>query len=307
MRQKRSGHAFLLLLSFILWLVVSTGITYGQSMENLNDMIAREGLFWTAGETSVSDLSSAERQARLGGLPTPKERIDPAKFWVDPLAVPYAALPVSYDLRDSDLISPVKNQLTCGSCWAFSSTANIESLALGAGLQSTSLSEQAMLDCSLGTCDGWYIDTSFDFLVEEGTAREVLYPYTAVKDTCDAYPVAARLTSWQWINPTGQATNAYNDQIKSFIYTYQKPVSCRMNVYNSLFSYQSGIYHHLRRESIAGGHFVLIVGWGQSRRVKYWIVKNSWGTDWGEDGFFRIKMNDSSIGTYAIGAVIETE
>ena len=298
-------NCLLVLISVMLSVALTLSIVYGETVEDVNAKIASERLLWTAGETSVSRMSPDQQRALLGGLPTPLENIDPAQIWEPPDYLSLAVYPAGYDLRDYNLVSPVEDQTTCGSCWAFSSTANLESLYIQAKGATLPLSEQAMLDCSEGTCDGWYLDTAFDYLMENGTCSGMTYPYTAVKGTCQTYAVAARINSWQWINSTGRPSSYYNDLIKSWIYTYQRPVSCRMEVYRSLFNYENGIYSHLRRERRSqGGHFVLIVGWGVSNSVEYWIVKNSWGPAWGQDGFFFIKMNDSYIGTYAIGAEI---
>jgi C1A family cysteine protease len=292
-------------LVFMLWVGLTVNTVYAETVDEVNAQIAQEGLLWTAGETSVSRMSPDQQRALLGGLPTPLENIYPAQIWEPPDSLSLAVYPAGYDLRDYNLVSPVEDQTTCGSCWAFSSTANLESLYIQAKGATLPLSEQAMLDCSEGTCDGWYLDTAFDYLMENGTCSGMTYPYTAVKGTCQTYAVAARINSWQWINPTGKPSSFYNDLIKSWIFTYQRPVSCRMEVYRSLFNYEKGIYSHLRRERRSqGGHFVLIVGWGNSNGVDYWIIKNSWGTSWGQDGYFFIKMSDSYIGTYAIGAEI---
>ena len=289
----------------ILWVLISEGLVYAQTLDEVKAQIVSEGLLWTAGETSVSKMTEEQQRVLLGGLPTPLEEIDPAQIWESPDFESLRELPASYDLRDLNLVSPIKDQANCGSCWAFSSIANLESLYLQEG-GNASFSEQAMLDCSEGTCDGWYLNSAFDFLVEHGTCQAFAYPYTAVKESCKPYPVVTRLQSWQWINPYSRATRMSNNKIKSWIYTYQRPVSSWMQVYRSFLYYEDGIYGRLRRERRSqGGHFVLIVGWGSSYGVDYWICKNSWGTEWGQDGFFFIEMNDSSIGTNAIGAEIE--
>jgi len=295
----------LVLISVMLSVALALNTVCAETAEDVNAKIAREGLLWTAGETSISRMSPDQQRTLLGGLPTPFEEIDPAQVWQPSDSQSLAVYPAEYDLRDFNLVSPVEDQTTCGSCWAFSSTANLESLYIQAKGATLPLSEQAVLDCSEGTCDGWYLDRAFDFLQASGTCSATTYPYTAVKGTCSTYAVAAKIQSWQWINSTGKPTSFYNDLIKSWIYTYQRPVSCRMEVYKSLFYYDSGVYSHLRRERKSqGGHFVLIVGWGNSNGVDYWIIKNSWGTAWGQDGYFFIKMSDSYIGTYAIGAEI---
>lgn len=297
----RCGRAIFIFLIIIL----TTSIVYAENLGELNEEIAREGLSWIAGETSISKKTLADQLKLLGGLATPEEEIDVQNIWEPDDDLIFAIYPSFYDLRDYNLISPVEDQGNCGSCWAFSSTANLESLYIQTKGSILPLSEQAVLDCSEGTCDGWYLDRAFNFLMEKGTCKEVDYPYTAEKGICKNYQIKAKIKSWKWINPTGRPSNYYNNLIKAWIYTYNKPVSCRMEVYRSFFYYQDGIYSHLARERRSqGGHFVLIVGWGVSNGINYWIVKNSWGTGWGQDGYFYIKMNDSSIGTFAIGAEI---
>ncbi|MCX5885215.1 MAG: hypothetical protein NT096_04800 [Proteobacteria bacterium] len=185
-------------------MALTLSIVYGETVEDVNAKIASERLLWTAGETSVSRMSPDQQRALLGGLPTPLENIDPAQIWEPPDSLSLAVYPAGYDLRDYNLVSPVEDQTTCGSCWAFSSTANLESLYIQGMGTTLALSEQAMLDCSEGTCDGWYLDTAFDYLMENGTCSGMTYPYTAVKGTCQTYAVAARINSWQWINPTGR-------------------------------------------------------------------------------------------------------
>jgi C1A family cysteine protease len=292
-------------LVFMLWVGLTVNTVYAETVDEVNAQIAREGLLWTAGETSVSQMSLEKQRALLGLLLTPPEDIDPAQIWQQPDELSLAVYPASYDLRDFNLVSPVGDQKNCGSCWAFSSVGNLESLYIQDRGTSIRLSEQALLDCSEGTCDGWYLDKAFNFLKTSGTCLEARYPYTAVKGTCSTYSAAAKIKSWHWINPTDKPTSYYNDQIKSEIYTYQRPVTCGMLVYRSFNYYKSGIYHHLRREiRHTGHHAVLIIGWGNSNGVDYWIVKNSWGTDWGEAGYFNIVMNDSRIGIQAIGAEI---
>ncbi|HQN19272.1 MAG TPA: C1 family peptidase [Syntrophobacteraceae bacterium] len=276
-----------------------------QTVADLNRQIAEENLSWTAGETSLSQLSPEERQARLGGLPTPEENIRPEQIWEPEELDGVEGLPVDYDLRSLNRITPVKDQGNCGSCWAFAAVANLESLARKKN-KDLILSEQNVLDCSAGTCAGWYLDTTFNFLKSYGTCLQSFYPYTAVKGSCQTFPMAAKLKSWKWINPYGTPTDAYNTKIKKFIYKKKQPVSCRMEVYTSFFDYESGVYQHLPCDTMEGGHFVLIIGWGKTLEgVEYWICKNSWGTGWGQDGYFWIKMNDSKIGTYTIGAKLK--
>jgi hypothetical protein len=163
---------WLVWLSVMLWVALNVNIVCAATVDDVGAQIAREGLLWTAGETSVSQMSPDEQRALLGGLPTPPEDIDPAQIWEPPGYLSRAVYPANYDLRDFNLVSSVKNQSTCGSCWAFSSTANLESLYMQAESTSVSLSEQAMLDCSEGTCDGWYLDRAFSLHTHTQRSKE---------------------------------------------------------------------------------------------------------------------------------------
>lgn len=275
------------------------------ALEALQSDIAHHNLHWTAGETALSHLNAVEKQCLAGGLKTPPERINPDQIWQPPETDRTSGgYPLSYNLWSAGAITPVRNQRSCGSCWAFASAANLESLLLQAGQGSQDLSEQVMLNCSAGTCSGWYLDYAFDFLQYSGTTHETLFPYQGIKQTCQSYTATANIAQWQWINPTGVASDYYDGLIKTFIYTYGKPVSTRMEVYDSFYSYTSGIYQHIPGEQNWGGHFVLIIGWGSQDGVNYWICKNSWGTSWGQSGLFYIKAQDAVIGTYAIGASV---
>lgn len=276
-------------------------------IEQLNRRIREHNLLWTAGETALGQLDDHQRRQLAGGWPTPASQVDPARVW-NPAAEGLSPrlYPAAYDLRDLGVIPPVKNQGTCGSCWAFSAVANLEALHLKAGMDFQSLSEQTVLNCSDGTCSGWYLNTTFDYLQGSGVPSETTVPYVGTKQACSSYARIGQILSWEWINPSGTASDYYDDLIKTYIYTWQKPVSCRMEVYDSFYDYANGIYEHIPGETNWGGHFVLIVGWGSSAGVDFWICKNSWGTWWGQSGFFFIRKQDSVIGTWAIGAEART-
>ena len=101
-----------------------------------------------------------------------------------------------------------------------------------------------------------------------------------------------------------QATSA--SQIKTEIYA-NGPMETGFTVYEDFYNYKSGVYHHTTG-SIVGGHAVKIIGWGNEDNTNYWLVANSWGPSWGENGFFRIKQGDSGIDTavYACQPITST-
>ena len=92
-------------------------------------------------------------------------------------------------------------------------------------------------------------------------------------------------------------TNVNIETLKTLV--EEQPVACYMEIFGDFMSYKSGIYEYVSG-GLRGGHFVVIVGWNDAE--DYWICKNSWGTDWGEDGYFRIKRGETEIGTYAMVA-----
>ena len=228
-----------------------------------------------------------------------------------------ASLPTKFDWRNNsgDYVTPIRDQGDCGACWAFATTAALESQVLIA--QNTpgadvDLCEQIVLSCSgAGNCDGGYIETTSDYLVKTGTGNESCYPYTQVKgpceDACSQWEdTATRLGSWTYVS-TGTAVD--ETTLKSAIYDYG-PVVVSFRVYTDFDSYSSGVYSYTTGK-YRGAHAVLVVGWDDS--VKAFIVKNSWGPYWGENGYFRIAYKELSGTTqfaqwaYAYsGAVVQT-
>lgn len=138
---KPAAIVFLLLLFWNLG--VSTARGTETALEALQADIRHYNLRWTPGETALSRLSSEEKQRRAGGLKTPPERIDPDQIWQKPerdRAI--EGYPLSYNLWDVGMITPVRDQESCGSCWAFAAAANLEALLSQAGQGSQDLSEQ---------------------------------------------------------------------------------------------------------------------------------------------------------------------
>jgi C1A family cysteine protease len=202
-------------------------------------------------------------------------------------------VPTAFDWRDQGFVSTVKDQGNCGSCWAFSSVGALEAATMIADKTPNTnldLSEQIVISCDSGDygCDGGYMDVVSDFLKDSGTGAELCYPYTATNGRCStACPDkgAFKVDSWAWVN-------ADVDSIKAALLTYG-PLVVTMNVYSDFMYYASGIYKSQRWTWFEGGHAVLLVGYDDATQA--FTVKNSWGTNWGENGYFRIAY--SEIGT----------
>jgi C1A family cysteine protease len=261
---------------------------------------------WVAGETYISKLRPEHRRSRLGLLsPTPDEiqgTLDLRASAPVSLAAPYG----TFDWRSYNgvnFVSAVKDQGNCGSCWAFASTAALESqVALGTSGTQPDLAEQILVSCSgAGSCNGGSPNKAADFIEKTGLPNESCFPYTAANTSCGSACInwqnsSDRITTWHWVNTTSPTVDA----IKNALYTYG-PLVTTMRVYADFFYYKSGVYSYTNG-SYQGGHAVLLVGYDDNNQC--FIVKNSWGTKWGELGFFRIaysELNDVvQFGFYTI-------
>lgn len=272
----------------------STGETDAERrIAALQKAIAAEGLCWQAGETSMSRLSEEERQRRLGALPEPVEELT-----AEPeTAIEVGDLPATLDWRNrnGNWVTAIRDQGSCGSCWAFSTAGVLESLVKIVKNIKTDidLSEQTLVSCSdAGDCDGGYQSKAADFVRRTGIPREDCYPYSATDGSCRPcsgwMSKTVKVTSWR-----GYA-NASKTVLQNALLS--APITASMVVYSDFYNYRSGIYERTSGATNKGGHAIVIVGYNNTEG--YWICKNSWGTNWGENGFFRIRMGNSEIASY---------
>jgi len=199
--------------------------------------------------------------------------------------------PAEMDWRSKGAVTSVKNQGQCGSCWTFSSTGAIEGAwAISTG-QLIDLAEQELVDCagtkygSMG-CNGGQMEGAFKYVIEHGQCALSAYPYTAQDGTCEKCTAVAHLASCSDVKP--------NDQISLKGAVSQQPVSIAIEADTKYFqSYSGGI---LTSSSCGTNldHGVLIVGYGKENGIEYWLVKNSWGTSWGDKGYVKIARSDST-------------
>ena len=224
------------------------------------------------------------------------------------------ALPASYDLRTLGEVTPVENQNPCGTCWAFATTSSLESRILVQESTTHDFSEQNIIACCDDLCSagspyqitcgsGGNIAISTNHLSRKGTVSDSDDPYTCPTD-CSADPVCnsglsmdKNVTGWRLVcgNPDTLA-------IKNAVYIYGG-LYCSMYASFPGFSSYNGSYVLYYTGSEEPNHTVTIVGWDDnmvhSGGYGAWIVKNSWGTGWGENGFFYIAYGSARIGTGA--------
>ncbi len=291
-----------------------------QERDEIAAAIHAKGVHWVAEENSVSRLSQEEKKNRVGtfvsaALKGDNEHGQPSSGSGTATSTPSVGttgtLPATFDWRNYngyDYVTPVKDQGNCGSCWAFSTTAALESNVLITKGAFSNLSEQILVSCSgAGSCSGGYIDKASNYFINTGIPDENFYPYTATNGSC-----ANAITGWQ--NYTDQISNWYwvsvssptVDTLKTWLNNYG-PLVTTMNVYTDFYYYSGGIYSYTTG-SYVGGHGVLLVGYDDTNQ--YFIVKNSWGTGWGESGYFRIAYSEISdlvdFGQYTIAYYTST-
>ncbi|XP_054163590.1 procathepsin L-like [Oppia nitens] len=202
-------------------------------------------------------------------------------------------VPASVDWRDKGYVSEVKNQGQCGSCWSFSATGALEGQHYRKYGKMIELSEQNLIDCSHSYgnngCEGGLMDNAFAYIKDNhGVDTEGSYPYEAKDKKCryKARNVGATDTGFVDISEGDE------NKLKEAVATVG-PVSVAIDASHESFQfYSKGVYDEAECSSTELDHGVLVVGYGTSPASEdYWIVKNSWGTQWGDEGYIKMTRN----------------
>ena len=262
-----------------------------QRVEELQKMIDERGYHWKAGRNWTSDLTD-EEFARLLGFKPPKGYYEWLEKQPKLKAKPGMDFPPVFDWRDSSIVTPVKNQASCGSCWDFAATGAFEAAVKHHDGIEYDLSEQQVMSCNLyeSGCGGGWAEPVYELFQRYGAVLESCMPYQAVDGvpcTQDECEVVAKLKDWVYVENDVNA-------IKTALLT--GPVYSGFSVYQDFSYYTSGCYQY-SWGNYRGGHLIVIVGWDDTLCDGAWICKNSWDTDWGDlGGFFYIKWEDCGIG-----------
>ena len=235
-----------------------------------------------------ADLTQTEFQRLYVGSAKPTV----GSYGCKPFTGTGAGTPDSIDWRQKGAVTSVKDQGQCGSCWTFSSTGAIEGAwAISEG-HLLDLSEQQLVDCATGLaygshgCSGGQINSAFKYVTQYGQCSLNEYPYTAKDGTCQKCSSVVSISGCADVEPNNQLA------LKSAV--AKQPVSVAIEADTKYFQFYSG---GVLTSSSCGtklDHAVLIVGYGIETGQKYWLVKNSWGTSWGESGYVRIARTDST-------------
>ncbi len=298
MRTKRWGVQGRAAVLFCLSFILLSGVPSATLAEETAAVMEYNGPGWISGDNCISILPP-ERKANLQGVIQPP--VVPLPLSMAPMDLePYPELPPGLDWRNykgKNYVTPIRDQDGCGSCWAFSTTAALESYYLiysDAPGQNLDLAEQIMLSCpkpTAGTCKGGWPPTAADYIRDTGLPPESFFPYAAQDLLCEeAEPgwknYTYKIFGWDYVLKDV-------DSIKRALYTYG-PLPTIFKVFSDFYSYNGGLYYY-RSGNYQGLHAVLIVGYQDATDVPgggFFIVKNSWGTCWGEKGFFRITYSE---------------
>ncbi|XP_043688424.1 senescence-specific cysteine protease SAG12-like [Telopea speciosissima] len=201
------------------------------------------------------------------------------------------AVPTSLDWRRQGAVTPIKDQGQCGCCWAFSAVAAMEGINKLKTGKLVSLSEQELVDCDINGidsgCEGGLMDNAFQFIQQnQGLTTESNYPYEGIDGTCHKKKAAfhaAKITGYEDV-----PANNEKALLKAVA---NQPVSVAIE--GSGFSFQfysSGLFTGECSTNL--DHAVTVIGYGMNKDgTKYWLVKNSWGTGWGENGYMNIQRD----------------
>jgi len=212
-------------------------------------------------------------------------------------------LPASKDWSMYD--TPIKNQATCGSCWAMAAVALVENLGKQTGLSEQDLSEQVIVSCvGNGTgCGGGSSDQALKYIKDKGLPPEDCYRFSATNGNCNSKCQTPRFlekVSQVEINVTNGSPTV--DQLRSAL--QKGPFVVYLDAYSDFGDYRGGIYKYRSGICNQCGHLVLLVGYNDSER--YFRIKNSWGTSWGEQGYGRISYDNvggiTKFGSYGVTA-----
>tara|TARA_B100002051_G_C16734829_1_gene640568 strand:- start:1087 stop:2040 length:954 start_codon:yes stop_codon:yes gene_type:complete len=204
-------------------------------------------------------------------------------------------VPMSVDWRKHNAVTDVKNQGKCGSCWSFSTTGSIEGLIAIKTGKLYNISEQQLIDCSSkqgnNGCKGGIMENGYKYVIENnGICSEEEYPYEAEKEQCQECKNVVKIDNYTDITP--------NDEKVLKRAVAQQPVSVAIQANLQSFQLYSGGVYSDPNCGDRLDHGVLIVGYGYDffHGMEYWIVKNSWGPNWGENGYIRIQRNTDTDG-----------
>lgn len=220
-----------------------------------------------------------------------------------------ADLPTEFDSRKQwpECIGAIRDQGQCGSCWAFAASEVLADRACISGQTKghVVMSPQQLVSCDKTSygCDGGYPNKSWAYIQSKGLVTETCYPYTSGKteQTGKCMTVNSRCKKDAGVSREDYQLFKVVDNRRHTTVVAAKealvnhgPIEAAFSVYEDFMSYQGGVYVH-KTGGLLGGHAIKVVGYGSENGVEFWIVANSWGPKWGEQGFFRVAIGQKAL------------
>uniref|UniRef100_A0A8C6TXV0 Dipeptidyl peptidase 1 n=1 Tax=Neogobius melanostomus TaxID=47308 RepID=A0A8C6TXV0_9GOBI len=291
--------------------------SYKHNVDFIDAVNSVQSLWKAQAYSDHESYSLLELQYRAGGpasrIPV---RVHPAPVTSDQAKMA-ASLPEHWDWRKVNgvnFVSPVRNQASCGSCYSFATMGMLEARIriLTNNTQTPILSPQQIVSCSeyAQGCDGGFPYLIGKYVQDFGVVEESCFPYVAKDTPCGDTQKCRRTYAAQY-NYVGGFYGGCSEVAMMLELVNNGPMAVAFEVYPDFMVYKEGIYHHTGLTDTVNpfeltNHAVLLVGYGRCHMTgqKYWIVKNSWGTGWGEEGYFRIRRgsNECSIESIAVAA-----
>jgi len=268
-------------------------------IERLNSV---PGTTWTSGPSDFfAGLTFDEVRPMLGAALYPDDVHPPLEEGVY-LGVEDGDVPEAFDATThwASLLHPIRNQLRCGSCWAFSASEVLsDRFAIATKASSPVLSPEDMVSCDSDDmgCGGGMLPRAWSYLTNTGIVTDSCFPYGAANGTAPpCQQQCGDSESWTKYKVKQAYTISGPVNMQKDIMTHG-PIQVAFMVYKSFMSYQSGVYKkHFWELLPEGGHAVKIVGWGVENGADYWLVANSWGPTWGLQGYFKIARGTNHCG-----------
>lgn len=214
-------------------------------------------------------------------------------------------LPARFDWRDSNAVTPIRSQGSCGGCWAFATLAPLESAVLRTTGVSVDLSEQWLISCDTmqnGCNGGWWAHNT---IKNQGAVMESEFPFVAWNAPCGGpYNHLYKWSSWAYVPTPITSSIPTVSELKNAIYTYG-PVTAAVYVGPAFQAYSGGFFNSTETGEV--NHGITLVGWDDNLGTGAWILRNSWGTWWGESGYMYISYTSNKVGygaSYGILAAV---